>query len=247
MTGDIKQAFLQARIKEQDRDALRFHWLKDPSSQTVETLRFTRALFGLTSSPFLLGGVIQHLLESCRQNYPDIVSEIERSLYVDDLISGGPTSEKAKEIKSASQNVFAKGTFELHKWHSNVKESESAASEPVSIEEGTYAKEQLNVSGRQGATLLGLPWDKENDTVGVSFPQEKADPSKRGVLSKVARIYDPLGLASPISLGGKLLYRDVCDAKPFTNRLLESAFSYSLYGITAYPQICHKKNMPSYD
>ena len=145
VTGDIKQAFLQVRIKEQDRDALRFHWLKDPSSQTVETLRFTRALFGLTSSPFLLGGVIQHLLESCRQNYPDIVSEIERSLYVDDLISGGPSSEKAKEIKSASQNVFAKGTFELHKWHSNVKELESAASEPVSIEEGTYAKEQLNV------------------------------------------------------------------------------------------------------
>ena len=83
-----------------------------------------------------------------------------------------------------------------------MKELESAASEPVSIEEGTYAKEQLNVPGRQGASLLGLPWDKENDTVGVSFPQEKADPSKRGILSNVARIYDPLGLASPISLEG---------------------------------------------
>ncbi len=100
VTGDIKQAFLQVRIKELDHDALRFHWLKDPSSQTVETLRFTRALFGLTSSLFRLGGVIQHLLESCRQNYPDIVSEIERSLYVDNLISGRPTSKKAKEIKS---------------------------------------------------------------------------------------------------------------------------------------------------
>ena len=120
-------------------------------------------------------------------------------LYVDDLISGGPTSGKTKEIKSAAQNVFAKGTFELHKWHSNVKELESAASEPVLIEEGTYAKEQLNVPARQGATLLGLPWEKENDTVGVSFPQEKADASKRGILSKVAKIYDPLGLASPIS------------------------------------------------
>ena len=94
-----------------------------------------------------------------------------------------------------------------------MKELESAASEPVSIEEGTYAKEQLNVPGKEGATLLGLPWDKENDTVGVNFPQEKADPSKRGILSKVARIYDPPGLASPISLGDKLLYRDVCDAK----------------------------------
>ena len=54
---------------------------------------------------------------------------------------------------------------------------------------------------------------KKTIRVGVNFPQEKADPSKRGILSKVARIYDPPGLASPISLGDKLLYRDVCDAK----------------------------------
>ena len=47
----------------------------------------------------------------------------------------------------------------------------------------------------------------------MSFLQEKADPNKRGILSKVARIYDPLGLASPISLSGKPLYRDGCDAK----------------------------------
>ena len=101
----------------------------------------------------------------------------------------------------------------MHKWHSNVKESESAASKPVLIQEETYAKGQLNVPRRKGTTLLGLPWDKENDTVGMSFPQEKADPSKRGILSKVARIYDPLGLASPISLGGKILFLDVCDSK----------------------------------
>jgi len=29
----------------------------------------------------------------------------------------------------------------------------------------------------------------------------------------VAKIYDPLGLVSPITLGGKFLYRDICDAK----------------------------------
>ena len=57
------------------------------------------------------------------------------------------------------------------------------------------------------------PWDKENDTIAASLPLEKAEPTKLGILSKVAKIYDPLGLASPISQGGKLLYRDVCDAK----------------------------------
>ena len=50
VTGDIKQVFLQVCIREEDRNALRFHWLKDLNSKKVETLRFTRALFGLTSS-----------------------------------------------------------------------------------------------------------------------------------------------------------------------------------------------------
>lgn len=100
LTGDLKQAFLQARIREQDRDALRFHWFKDCQTKTVEVLRFTRALFGLAPSPFLLGGVIQHHLENYRTVYPKIVHEIEKSLYVDDLLSGGINEDEARRLKS---------------------------------------------------------------------------------------------------------------------------------------------------
>ena len=231
IAGDIKQAFLQVRIREEDRDALRFHWLKDLNSQTVEALRFTRALFGLTCSPFLLGGVVQHLLESFRENYPEIVREIERSLYVDDLISGGPTRAKAETIKSASMEIFAKGTFKLHKWHSNVKELETACSLPVPEEE-TYAKEQLRTSRKEGASMLGLQWNKESDTISVNFPSGSTEPTKRGILSKVAKIYDPLGLVSPITIGGKFLYRDICDAKLPSN-LMQN-------------WICWEKKLPSH-
>ena len=58
VTGDLKKAFLQVRIRELDRDALRFH-SKQNEHSALETLRFTRALFGLTCSPFLLGGVLE--------------------------------------------------------------------------------------------------------------------------------------------------------------------------------------------
>ena len=40
-----------------------------------------------------------------------------------------------------------------------------------------------------------------------------AEPTKRGILGKVAKIYDPLGLASPVTLSGKMLFRDTCDTK----------------------------------
>ncbi|CAB4001797.1 Hypothetical predicted protein, partial [Paramuricea clavata] len=36
---------------------------------------------------------------------------------------------------------------------------------------------------------------------------------RREVLSNIAKIYDPLGVVSPTSLIGKLLYREICDRK----------------------------------
>ena len=54
-----------------------------------------------------MGGVTEHLLESCRSAYPDSVKELERSLYVDDMISGGSTSEQVQQLKSTAKEIFA--------------------------------------------------------------------------------------------------------------------------------------------
>ena len=102
ITGDIKKAFLQVRIRLEERDALRFHWLKNVETKEVETLRFTRALFGLGPSPFFLGGVIEQHLDIWSHKQPEIVRKIKKNLYVDDLISGGTTVSKAREKKNAA-------------------------------------------------------------------------------------------------------------------------------------------------
>jgi hypothetical protein len=60
---------------------------------------------------------------------------------------------------------------------------------------------------------LGLGWNKKCDEISISFPEDKVEETKRGVLSKLASIYDPLGLVSPLTLQGKLLYRAICDQK----------------------------------
>ncbi|XP_074636912.1 uncharacterized protein LOC141895072 [Acropora palmata] len=211
IAGDIPKAFLQVRILEEDRDALRFHRISTEHPEQVRTLRFTRALFGLGPSPFLLGGVIQHHLSICRPDYPETVLEIERGLYVDDLLSGGQTVEKAREIKDTAREIFGKASFQLHKWNSNAREVE--VTDAVDDESGvTCAKEQLGVKpGECG--LLGLRWNKDADTIAVTFPQDVAAPTKRGVLGQVAKVYDPLGLAAPLTLIRKLIYRDACQQK----------------------------------
>ena len=211
VVGDLKKAFLQVRIRGCDRDALRFHWKPGEHSE-IETLRFTRALFGLVSSPFLLGGVIEYHLDTWEECKPHAVAELCKSLYVDDLISGGVTVEKAVELKEQAIEIFEDATFTLHKWQSNVAELEEYPVLPVDKED-TFAKQQLGESHAGGSSLLGLGWNKKRDEIIISFPDWEADPTKRGILRKLASIYDPLGFVSPMTLVGKCLYRTVCCEK----------------------------------
>ena len=54
--------------------------------------------------------------------------------------------------------------------------------------------------------ILGLSWNKKRETVSVDIPPEQARLTKRVILVKLATIYDPLGLISPETLRGKLIY-----------------------------------------
>ena len=50
-------------VHEKERDALRFHWQPDANAE-IAIYWFTRVLFGLAPSPFLLGGVLECHLDA---------------------------------------------------------------------------------------------------------------------------------------------------------------------------------------
>ena len=79
--------------------------------------------------------------------------------------------------------------------------------------EPTYATQQLGVPQGTFSSMLGLPWNKEQDSLSITVPPEKATLTKRGILAKLAKIYGPLGLVLPETLSGKLVYCAVCDTK----------------------------------
>ena len=54
---------------------------------------------------------------------------------------------------------------------------------------------------------------ESKDTLTVTFPQDEIPSTKRELLKKLAKVYDPLGLTSALTLQGKLIYQDICNQK----------------------------------
>ena len=120
--GDLKQAFLQIRINKDDRDSLRFYWIKDCEILETVVLRFTRLMFGLSPSPFAIEGTIKQKLEQYKKDQPETVIELKQSIYVGDVTWGGDNTEFAKIFKEKIVKIFNEAGFKLHKWHSSVAE-----------------------------------------------------------------------------------------------------------------------------
>lgn len=73
--ADIEKAYLQISLREQDRNVTRFLWLKNWRKgvilDNIQVYRFARVAFEAISSPFLLGAVIRHLMDSSISNDSD--------------------------------------------------------------------------------------------------------------------------------------------------------------------------------
>ena len=114
-------------MTEKDRDVLRFLWLDDVSKTNPETivLRFTRVVFGVSSSPFLLNATIRHHLEKYSVAQPDLVNKLLKSTYVDDVVTGAESEEAAYELYKASKELLKSAGFNLRKFTSISQSLES--------------------------------------------------------------------------------------------------------------------------
>ena len=121
LVGDIEKAFLNVEVDESDRDCLRFLWVNDIDCEKLETVvyRFRRVVFGLNASPFLLNATIRHHVSPYRETDPEFVQKVLESFYVDDLVSGESTVEKAFQLYDKTKSRMAQGGFKLRKWLTN--------------------------------------------------------------------------------------------------------------------------------
>lgn len=127
--------------------------------------------------------------------------------------SGIPTVQSLKKIAANKKQKYRVPSLKRVKRAPTLPQAEA--------EEQLYAKQQLQVKPSE-SKLLGVKWNKVEDTIAVQFPVVNTSSaiSKREVLAKLVKVYGPLGLVSPVTLQGKQIYREVCDYKAAWDALI---------------------------
>ncbi|KAH9423098.1 hypothetical protein DERP_007692 [Dermatophagoides pteronyssinus] len=195
LVADIKAAFHCVYIQKDHQKYVKFLWKEN--NQLV-CYKFLRLPFGLTSSPFLLNIVINHHIEKYVREFPEIVSGIQSSLYVDDLVSSVNTIQEAIDFHEVSTNIFKEASMVLRKWQ---------CSDP-----------QLDKQWSDGlgeSKVLGIIWNKIDDNIQIVIPSIdlSADITKRYLLGIIGSVYDPMGLILPTVLRLKFFISDLWTRK----------------------------------
>ncbi len=250
LTGDIEKAFLMISVAKNDQDVLRFLWVDDVSQDppSITALKFTRVVFGVSSSPFLLNATIRHHLEGFLSSHPELVPSLTRSIYVDDVVHGADNDDDAYKVYAGSKDILRQGGFNLRKFTTNSRplqeriNREEGMHDTGALEVGkrgsgdseqTYAKSTLGCtqemqSGEQ--KILGVRWNVHSDCFVFSLDDiallaKTLEPTKRHVVSIVGKFYDPLGFMSPVIIRFKMFFQELCESKvewdqPLSGRLL---------------------------
>ncbi|GFT08153.1 integrase catalytic domain-containing protein, partial [Trichonephila clavipes] len=120
-TADVKSAFLQIELDFRDRDFTRFFWTDNLNNEPY-VLNFTRVLFGLRPSPYLLAATLKHHFKKYRKQYPHTFELLNSSIYVDDLICGQNDVPDALRTTLECLQIFSDAGMLLRKWRSNSKQ-----------------------------------------------------------------------------------------------------------------------------
>ncbi|XP_054709039.1 uncharacterized protein LOC129218740 [Uloborus diversus] len=214
--ADIQRAFLEIGLAEEDREFLKFLWVKkngpvlDLSPSNIEVLKYARVTFGVKCSSFLLAGILRLHLRKYEEEYPR-ACEMLRNLYVDDLINGSSDPEDALKLSKDMIFILSQASMNLRRWVSN-----------SSILNEAWKNDHIdfrNTSEERGVPLkiLGLIWDNIEDNLKLDIHQfEKFKDTKRitkrVILAACGMLFDPIGMLNPFTVRIKLLLQAIWES-----------------------------------
>ena len=208
IAADVEEMFLQVRVPVKDRGALRLLWWDSSDlSRNLQEYQLTVHPFGATSSPFCANFALRIAVEEFGGNCTEsVINAIKYCFYVDDCLTSLSTITEAMTFIHQICGVLRKGGFRLTKWVSNRRE----VLEEIPHSERAKTVVNLDSSPLPTERALGLEWNAETDNLCFKFNLPERSPTRRGILSCVSTLFDPLGLVGPILLPAKCLLQELC-------------------------------------
>lgn len=206
LNADIEKMYFQVKLAPEHQPFQRILFRFDPKSK-IDVYQFNRVCFGVSSSPYLAMRVVHQLAADSRERgmYPLAAYEAVNHMYMDDYVCSLPSIEVAKNTYQQMVDMFKSGGFNLLKWISN---SEELMSQIPSSHKSSSA---INFDSDSNAAtkIVGMRWQPHDDyfSFHVNFDiPEKC--TKRSILSITARLFDPIGVISPIVSFMKVLVQE---------------------------------------
>ncbi|CAI2732197.1 unnamed protein product [Schistosoma spindalis] len=203
LAADIEEMFLQVKIPRQDRGAFRLLWWEDGDiRQRAKEYCLTVHPFGAVSSPFCANFALRKSVDIFGKELNKNVREVvDKSFYVDDYLASIDNVQDAIELAKALGLLLRKGGFRLTKWISNCLQ----VLESIDPDERAEAVREIDFERLPTERTLGLFWNTIVDAFEFKVRVPKRPLTRRGILSSVASLYDPLGLLAPFILPMKQL------------------------------------------
>ena len=205
ITTDISKMYRAVGLAPEDRDYHRFLWRDEATDQVVD-YRMTRVTFGIASAAFLATNSVMCLAKENESELPLAAKAVKESFYVDDGLPSVETKQEAILLHHQLQDLFNRGGFKLHKWDSNSSEVLNSISPEIRTMKTTF---NLGNSDTFVKTL-GMEYNSNQDHFRFSSTNlsvEGLDITKREVLSDSAKIFDPLGLISCVTIVAKIIFQ----------------------------------------
>lgn len=206
---DIEKMFKQFHVYEGDRDYLRFLWWKDGDfCAEPQEFHMKVHLFGATSSPGCANYGLKQLATDNESLFPLGSQFVMKNFYVDDGVTSVPCADDAIQLAKEARKLCAMGGLRLHKFVCNDKSVLESIPPSERAAETTSLDLAFNDSTLERA--LGILWHIETDTFRYRVCLKEQPATRRGILSTVASLYDPLGFVAPFLLMGKKVLQEMC-------------------------------------
>lgn len=202
IVADITKMFRQVCVDPSDWRLQCILWRESPTAP-ISTYNLTVVTYGLASSGHCAVRAMIQCARDQRKVYPQAAKIIESCMYMDDLLAGSDSIDEGKILSQEISDVLRTGGFELRHWASNSQEIEE-------LMEG-HSSKVIELGEADETRVLGLRWLKDSDelTIFVRPTHPSKNPTKREILSEIARLYDPNGLIGPVIVKGKILTQDI--------------------------------------